>query len=186
MGSTTDFRNGLIIRFNGALHQIVEWRHHKPGKGGAMVLTKLKNLRTGSAFEQRFRPGESVDVVRVERRKYQFLYPEGGDLCFMDQESYDQIHVSKDIFGDSVRFLKEGEICEVAMDESTVISGELPITVNLAVTETDPGVRGDTATGGTKKAVLETGATVNVPLFIGEGEVLKIDTRSGEYLERVK
>ena len=104
----------------------------------------------------------------------------------MDQESYDQIHVSRDIFGDSVRFLKEGEICEIAMDESTVISGELPITVNLAVTETDPGVRGDTATGGTKKAVLETGATVNVPLFIGEGEVLKIDTRSGEYLERVK
>ncbi len=186
MGSTSDFRNGLIIRFNNVLHQIVEWRHHKPGKGGAMVLTKLKNLKTGSTFENRFRPGESVDVVRIERRKYQYLYPEGGDLCFMDQETYDQIHVSSDVFGDSVRFLKEGEICEIALDGEEPISGELPITVNLAVTETDPGLRGDTATGGTKRATVETGAIVNVPLFIEQGEVLKIDTRTGEYLERVK
>ncbi len=187
MGSTTDFRNGLIIRFNGDLHQIVEWRHHKPGKGGAMVLTKLRNLRTGSAFENRFRPGESVDVVRMERRKFQFLYPEGEDLCFMDQENYEQIHMSRTVFGDSVRFLKEGEVCDILLDDAeNVVSGELPITVHLEVTETEPGVRGDTATGGTKRATVETGAIVNVPLFIDQGEVLKIDTRTGEYLERVK
>lgn len=186
MGSTTDFRNGLIIRFNGELHQIVEWRHHKPGKGGAMVQTKLRNMRTGSSFEQRFRPGENVDVVRIERRKFQFLYPEGDYLCFMDQENYEQIHVVSEAFGDSVRFLKEGEVCEILMDGDTPISGELPITVELEVTETEPGVRGDTAQGGSKKAIVETGASVNVPLFIEQGEVLKIDTRSGEYLERVK
>jgi elongation factor P len=186
MGSTTDFRNGLIIRFNGDLHQIVEWRHHKPGKGGAMVQTKLRNMRTGSAFEHRFRPGESVDVVRVERRKFQYLYPEGEFLCFMDQENYDQIHVASDTFGDSVKFLKEGEVCEILMDGDTAISGELPINVELEVVETEPGVRGDTAQGGTKKAVVETGATVLVPLFIEQGEKLKIDTRTGDYLERVK
>jgi len=186
MGSTTDFRNGLIIRFNGDLHVIVEWRHHKPGKGGAMVQTKLRNMRTGSAFENRFRPGESVDVVRVERRKYQYLYPEGEDLCFMDQETYEQIHVGRDLFGDSVRFLREGEICEILLDGETAIPGELPINVVLEVTETEPGVRGDTAQGGSKKATVETGATVNVPLFIEQGEKLRIDTRSGEYLERVK
>lgn len=186
MGSTTDFRNGLVIRFNGELHQIVEWRHHKPGKGGAMVQTKLKNLRTGSSFENRFRPGESVDVVRLERRQYQYLYPEGDELCFMDQETYEQIHVSRDIFGDAVRFLKEGTICQIALDGETPIEGEMPITVELAVTETEPGVRGDTATGGKKTAVVETGASVTVPLFIEQGEVLKIDTRTGEYLERVK
>jgi elongation factor P len=186
MGSTTDFRNGLIIRFNGDLHQIVEWRHHKPGKGGAMVLTKLRNLRTGSTYENRFRPGESVDVVRVERRKFQYLYPDGEQLCFMDQESYEQIHVPADLFGDAVKFLKEGEVCEIALDGDVPIEGELPITVELEVVETDPGVRGDTATGGTKKAKVSTGATINVPLFISQGEVLKIDTRTGNYLERVK
>ena len=185
MGST-DFRKGLIIRFNGDLHQIVEYRHHKPGKGGAMVQTKLRNMRTGAAFEQRFRPDENVDVVRVERRKYQYLYPEGDYLCFMDQESFEQIHVEKETFGNSVRFLKEGEVCEILMDDETPISGELPVTVNLEVTETEPGLRGDTAQGGTKKAIVETGATIIVPLFIDQGEMLKIDTRSGEYLERVK
>jgi elongation factor P len=186
MGSTTDFRNGLVIRFNGELHQIVEWRHHKPGKGGAMVQTKLKNLRTGSSFENRFRPGENVDIVRLERRQYQYLYPEGDELCFMDQETYEQIHVSRDIFGDAVRFLKEGSVCQIALDGETPVEGEMPITVELAVTETEPGVRGDTATGGKKTAIVETGASVTVPLFIEQGEVLKIDTRTGEYLERVK
>ncbi|MDH7515750.1 MAG: elongation factor P [Bacteroidota bacterium] len=186
MGSTTDFRNGLIIRFEGDLHQIVEWRHHKPGKGGAMVLTKLRNLRTGASFEQRFRPGESVDIVRLERRKFQYLYPEGESLCFMDQETFEQIHVDREIFGEAVRFLKEGEICEIALDGDTPVEGELPITVELEVVDTEPGVRGDTATGGSKRATVETGAVVNVPLFIEKGDTLKIDTRSGEYLERVK
>ncbi len=151
-----------------------------------MVQTKLRNLRTGSAFENRFRPGESVEIVRVERRRFQYLYPEGEHLCFMDQETYEQMHVSRNLFGDAVRFLKEGEICEIALDGETPIEGELPITVELEVTETEPGVRGDTATGGSKRATVETGAVVNVPLFIEQGEVLKIDTRSGEYLERIK
>ncbi|MFZ1729231.1 MAG: elongation factor P [Bacteroidota bacterium] len=186
MGSTTDFRNGLILRFNGDLHMIVEWRHHKPGKGGAMVQTKLRNMRSGATFEQRFRPSESLDVVRVDRRKYQFLYPEGDYLCFMDQESYDQIHVSASAFGDSVKFLKEGEVCEILMDGDTPISGELPMNVELTVTETEPGLRGDTAQGGSKRAIVETGAAVVVPLFIEQGEVLRIDTRTGAYLERVK
>ncbi len=186
MGSTTDFRNGLVIRFNGELHQIVEWRHHKPGKGGAMVQTKLKNMRTGASFENRFRPGENVDVVRLERRQYQYLYPEGDELCFMDQETYEQIHVTREIFGDAVRFLKEGTVCQIALDGELPVEGEMPITVELKVTETEPGVRGDTATGGKKTAIVETGASVTVPLFIEQDEVLKIDTRTGEYLERVK
>jgi len=186
MGSSTDFRNGLIIRFNNDLHVIVEWRHHKPGKGGAMVQTKLRNMRTGASFEQRFRPGETVDIVRVERRKFQFLYPEGEYLCFMDQENYEQIHLISEVFGDAVRFLKEGEVCEILMDGDAPVSGELPITVELLVTESDPGIRGDTAQGGSKKVTVETGAVVNVPLFIEEGEKLKIDTRTGDYLERVK
>ena len=186
MGSTTDFRNGLIIRFRNELHQIVEWRHHKPGKGGAIVQTKLKNMRTGAAFDHRFRPGESVDIVRVERRQYQYLYPEAEHLCFMDQETYEQIHVSKELFGESVAYLKEGEVCDILMDGEEPVEGELPITVQLEVTETEPGVRGDTAQGGSKKATVETGAIVNVPLFIDKGDVLKIDTRSGDYLERVK
>ncbi len=151
-----------------------------------MVLTKLRNMRTGASFEQRFRPGENVDVVRVDRRKFQFLYPEGEYLCFMDQENYEQIHVDAVAFGDSVRFLKEGEICEILMDGDTPISGELPVAVELVVTETEPGLRGDTAQGGSKRAIVETGAAVTVPLFIEMGEKLKIDTRSGEYLERVK
>lgn len=176
----------MIIRYNGDLHQIVEWRHHKPGKGGAIVQTKLRNMRTGSTFENRFRPGESVDVVRVERRSYQYLYPEGDSLCFMDQETYEQIHVPNDLFGDSVQFLKEGEVCDILLDGETAISGELPINVNLRVTETEPGLRGDTAQGGSKKAVVETGATVNVPLFIEQDDVLRIDTRTGQYLERAK
>jgi elongation factor P len=186
MGSTTDFRSGLVIRFNNDLHVIVETRHHKPGKGGAMVLSKLKNLRTGATFENRFRPGETIEIVRLERRKYQYLYPEGEDLCFMDQETFDQIHVSRDLIGDSVRFLKEGEICEIATDSDTPVEVVMPITVNLEVTQTEPGLRGDTATGGTKRATVETGATINVPLFIEQGVVLKIDTRTGMYLERVK
>ena len=151
-----------------------------------MVQAKLKNMRSGAAFENRFRPGENVDIVRLERRKYQYLYPEGDDLCFMDQETFDQIHIPRTLFGDSVRFLKEGEICEIATDGEVPVEGSLPITVELEVTETDPGLRGDTATGGTKRATVETGATVNVPLFIDQGTVLKIDTRTGEYLERVK
>jgi elongation factor P len=186
MGSTTDFRNGLVIRFNGDLHQIVEWRHHKPGKGGAMVQTKLRNMRTGASFENRFRPSENVDVVRIERRKYQFLYPEGDALCFMDQETYEQIHVQKELFGNSVQFLKEGEVCDVLLDGETAISGEMPINVALEVTETEPGLRGDTAQGGSKKATVETGAIITVPLFIEQGDILKVDTRTGAYLERVK
>ena len=184
MGSTTDFRNGLIIRFNGALHQIVEWRHHKPGKGGAMVLTKLKNLRSGSAFEQRFRPGESVDIVRVERRKYQFLYPEGEDLCFMDQENYDERAISKAILGDKVNFLKDNIEVTALSYKDDILAVNLPNFVVYKITDSEPGVKGDTAKAGTKPAKIETGAIIQVPLFVNEGDSIKVDTRTGSYLER--
>ena len=186
MASTADFKNGLIIKYNGELHQIMEYQHRTPGNLRAFVQAKMKNLRTGRTLENRFRSGEEVEIVRVERRRYQYLYAEGSDLVFMDQESYEQIHVAKDLLGESVQFLKEGEACDLLMNDVTPIGGELPITVALRVTHTEPGLKGDTATGGTKKATVETGAIVNVPLFISEGEVLKIDTRTGAYLERVK
>ena len=186
MASTADFKNGLIIKYNGELHQIVEYQHRTPGNLRAFVQAKMKNLRNGRMIENRFRSGEEVEIVRVDRRKYQYLYKDGEDLHFMDQDTYEQIVVREELFGDSVRFLKEGEVCDILMNDATPIGGELPITVNLRVTETEPGLKGDTATGGTKRAVLETGATVNVPLFMEEGAVLKIDTRTGSYLERVK
>ena len=186
MASTADFKNGLIIKYNGELHQIVEYQHRTPGNLRAFVQAKMKNLRNGRMIENRFRSGEEVEIVRVDRRKYQYLYKDGEDLHFMDQGTYEQISVVGELFGESVKFLKEGEICDILMDDTTPIGGELPITVNLKVIETEPGLKGDTATGGTKRAVLETGATVNVPLFMEEGEILKIDTRTGSYLERVK
>lgn len=186
MGTTADFRNGLFIRFNNEIHQIVEYQHRTPGNLRAFVQAKMKNLRNGRMIENRFRSGEEVEVLRVEKRKYQYLYKDGDDFVFMDQDTFDQVHLNPAVIGDPVVFLKEGEVCDVLICDSETIGVEMPITVNLKVTHTEPGLKGDTATGGTKRATVETGAVVNVPLFIDEGEVLKIDTRSGEYLERVK
>jgi len=186
MADTSDFRNGLIIKFKNDLFSIVDFQHVKPGKGGAFVRSTLKNLRTGRVLENTFRSGEKVEVVRVERRKYQYLYSDGDSLICMDNETYDQIHIQKELFSDGVKFLKESEEVEVLLNGSEIISVEIPIFINLKVVETEPGFKGDTATGAVKSAKLETGADLSVPLFINEGDVLKVDTRTGEYSERVK
>jgi elongation factor P len=186
MADTSDFRNGLIIKFKNDLYSIVEFQHVKPGKGGAFVRSTLKNLKTGRVLENTFRSGEKVEIVRVERRKYQYLYSEADSLVCMDNETFEQIHVAKEYFSESLKFLKESEEVEILFNGSEIISVEIPIFINLRVVETEPGFRGDTATGAMKPAKLETGAQINVPLFINEGDVLKVDARTGEYSERVK
>ncbi len=186
MGSTTDFRPGLIIRFNNDLYQIVEFQHVNPGNWRAFVRAKLKNLKTGRVIENRFRAGESVDTIRVERHQYQYLYREGDIYVLMNTETFDQLNIPEEILGEGVKFLKEGAMIDLLMNGTSVVSAELPIFAELEVTRTDPGFKGDTATGGSKPATLETGVVVNVPLFIQEGEKIKVDTRTGDYVERVK
>jgi len=187
MADTSDFRNGLIIRFKDGLYNMVDFQHVKPGKGGAFVRTTLKNLKTGRVLENTFRSGESVDIVRVERRKYQYLYKEPGSLVVMDNETYEQINVEETLFGDGVDLLKEGDEVEILLDDTEqIVSVDIPIFVQLKVVETEPGFRGDTATNTFKPARLETGATVQVPLFVNEGDLLKVDTRTRAYVERVK
>ncbi|MCF8241056.1 MAG: elongation factor P [Melioribacteraceae bacterium] len=187
MADTSDFRNGLIIKFKNDLYSIVEFQHVKPGKGGAFVRTTLKNLKTGRVLDNTFRSGESIEEVRVERRKYQYLYRDTAGLVLMDNETYEQFTVPVDMFGDGQRFLKESEAVELLLDDKDqIVTVEIPIFVKLKVTQTEPGFRGDTATNVMKPATLETGAEIQVPLFVDEGELLKIDTRTGEYVERVK
>src|SRR5690554_1173260 len=178
MADTSDFRNGLIIKFKNDLYTIVEFQHVKPGKGGAFVRSTLKNLRTGKVLDNTFRSGESVEVVRVERRKYQYLYKDGDYLVCMDNETYDQINIPIELFGDGVEYLKESEEVEILFNGTEIISVDIPIFVYLKVVETEPGFKGDTATGALKPAKLETGVSINVPLFINEGDVLKVDTRN--------
>jgi len=186
MADTSDFRNGLILNFKNDLYTIVEFQHVKPGKGGAFVRSKLKNLKTGRVIDNTFRSGEGVEIVRVERRKYQYLYREGDFLVCMDNETYEQINVSIELFGNGVNFLKESTEVDILFNGTEIISVEIPIFVQLKVTETEPGFKGDTATGATKAAKLETGATINVPLFINVDDILKVDTRTSDYVERVK
>lgn len=187
MADTSDFRNGLIIKFKNGLYTIIEFQHVKPGKGGAFVRSKLKNLQTGRVLDNTFRAGEPIDVVRVERRKYQFLYRDGDSLVLMDNDTYEQIDVNKSYFGNQDKFLKESEAVELLHDDTdAIIIAETPIFVQLEVTETEPGFKGDTATNAMKAATLETGAVINVPIFVNIGDMLKIDTREGKYVERVK
>ncbi|MCH8170804.1 MAG: elongation factor P [Bacteroidetes bacterium] len=186
MADTSDFRTGLIIKFKNNLYTIINFQHVKPGKGGAFVRSTLKNLKTGKVLDNTFRAGENIEVVRIERRKYQFLYREGDLLICMDNETYDQINVSKLLIGNNVDFIKEGEQLDILFDGTDIVNIEVPIFVQLTVKETEPGFKGDTATGATKPAVLETGATINVPLFINVGDELKVDTRTNSYVERVK
>ena len=186
MADTSDFRNGLIIKFKNDLYSIVEFQHVKPGKGGAFVRSTLKNLKTGRVLENTFRAGEKVETVRVERKKYQYLYREGDSLVCMDNETFEQINVPSEYFGDGVKFLKESEEVDILFNGEEIISVEIPVFINLQVVETEPGFKGNTATGAVKPAKLETGVTINVPLFIEENDMLKVDTRSGEYVERVK
>ena len=174
----------MVLRIDGQLFWMAEFEHHKPGKGAAVVRTKLKNVKTGAVTDRTYRSGDKVDDVRLERRKMQFLY-KGDFFTFMDNESYEQFELNEDIVGDAVKYLKENEVCDVLVAEGLAIGVELPIFVQLVVTETDPGVRGDTASGGSKPALLETGASVQVPLFVEKGTTLKIDTRTDTYVERV-
>ncbi|MBZ0180509.1 MAG: elongation factor P [Melioribacteraceae bacterium] len=187
MADTSDFRNGLIIKFKNDLYSITEFQHVKPGKGGAFVRTMLKNLRTGKVLDNTFRAGESVEIVRVERRKYQYLYKESGGFVLMDYDTYEQMTVPEETFDEGRVFLKEGLDVELLLDDQDkIVTAELPIFVELEVTETEPGFKGDTATNVMKPATVETGASVQVPLFINIGDMLKIDTRTGTYVERVK
>jgi len=169
----------------GELFTIVEFQHVKPGKGMGFVRTRLKNVRTGAVLDRTFRSGEQVEEVRLERREMQFLYRSDDMLYFMDTETYEQFSVPVDAAGDAVLFLKEGEAASVFMDGDTPVGVEVPYFVELKVVETEPGVRGDTATGGSKPAKLETGLVVQVPLFVEEGDTVKVDTRTREYIERV-
>ncbi len=185
MISSNDFRNGITIELEGTLYTIVEFQHVKPGKGSAFVRTKLKNVRTGYNVEKTFRAGEKVNRAIVERRDMQFLYKSGEDYTFMDQENYEQLTVQEAQLGDGVKWLKDSMPVSVLLHETTVLGIDLPNFVELKIIETEPGFKGDTATGASKPAKLETGATINVPLFVNEGDVIQIDTRSGEYLKRV-
>jgi elongation factor P len=182
---TSQFRNGVKIILDGNPFVITYFQHVKPGKGGAFVRTKVKNLLNGKAFEKTFRSGEKVDEADVEQRSMQYLYLDGENLVFMDQETYDQLPFGASVVGDSRNYLKENTEVDVLFWNGNPINIELPAFVELAVAQTDPGMKGDTASGATKPATLETGAVVNVPLFIKEGETLRVDTRSGEYVERV-
>jgi elongation factor P len=185
MATTADFRNGMVIELDGAACRIVEFQHVKPGKGGAFVRTKLKNVETGAVLERTFRSGEKVEEVRLERTDAQFLYSDGDMLHFMNLENFDQFALAVDAVGDARLYMKENEQVQVLLREGHAFLVELPPHVNLAVTHTEPGMRGDTAQGATKPAELETGLTVTVPLFIDVGDILRIDTRTGAYVERV-
>lgn len=186
MPSTTDFRPGLVIKYNNELWTVVEFQHVNPGNWRAFVRTKLKNLKSGKVIENRFRAGESIEIIRIERREFQFLYRDGSGYVFMDKDSYEQLTVQTEQIGDGAAFLKDGESVDILFNGADITGIELPITVELKIVETVPGVKGDSANAGTKPAHVETGATVNVPLFLNEGDTIKIDTRSGEYIERVK
>jgi len=183
--STADFRTGLTIETGGEIYSIIGFQHVKPGKGGAFVRTKLRNLRTGAVVENTFRAGERMEQAMIERRTLQFLYRAGDDYTFMDLETFDQPTLGKDVVGESVAYLKPDSEVTVMKYGDEILGVELPHTIELTVTKTDPGLRGDTATGGSKPATMETGAVVNVPLFVNEGDVIRVDTRSGKYLERV-
>jgi len=185
MATTADFRTGMIIELDGAAYRLVEFQHVKPGKGGAFVRTKLKNVETGSVLERTFRSGEKIEEVRVERTDAQFLYSDGDLLHFMNMETYDQFAMSADRVGDARYYLKENEVVGVLTRDGEAFQIELPTHVILKVAKTEPGLRGDTAQGANKPAELETGLSVMVPLFIDVGDQLKIDTRTGEYIERV-
>jgi len=182
---TSQFRNGLKIELDGEPYTIVFFQHVKPGKGGAFVRTKVRNLRSGRMLERRFRAGERVELADVEERKMQYLYQDGDQLVFMDTESYEQIPFRAEQVGDARKFLKENLDVDVVFWRSQPINVELPAFITATITHCEPGIKGDTASNVTKPATLETGAIVQVPLFVKEGEAIRVDTRSGEYVERV-
>ena len=185
MISAGDFRNGVTIELEGNVYQIIEFQHVKPGKGAAFVRTKLKNIKNGGVVEKTFRPTEKCPQAHIDRKDMQYLYNDGDLYYFMDVENYEQIALSTDDIGDALKFVNENEMVKVCSHKGSVFAVEPPLFVELEITETEPGFKGDTATGATKPATVETGATVYVPLFVEQNDVIKIDTRTGEYLSRV-
>ena len=184
MISAGDFRNGITIEYDNNVYQIIEFQHVKPGKGAAFVRTKLKNIKSGGVVEKTFRPTEKCPQARIDRKDMQYLYNDGDLYYFMDLESYEQLPINKSVLGDNFKFVKENMECKVLSYKGSVFGVEPPFFVELQVTKTDPGFKGDTATNATKPATLETGAEIKVPLFIDEGEMIRVDTRTGEYMER--
>jgi elongation factor P len=186
MATTNDLKNGMTLDIDGQLWNVIEFQHVKPGKGGAFVRTTLKNVKTGKVVDKTFNAGVKVDVATVDKREMQYLDQDGADYVFMDSETYDQIHVPGAAVGDARNYLLENMTAVVQMHEGVALSVELPASVELTIAHTEPGLQGDRSTGGTKPAELETGATINVPLFITTGEKIKVDTRTGAYLSRTK
>ena len=185
MISAGDFRNGITVEIEGNVYQIIEFQHVKPGKGAAFVRTKLKNIKNGGVVEKTFRPTEKFPQARIDRVDMQYLYSDGDLYNFMDVNTYEQIALNSDTIGDSLKFVKENEMVKICSHNGSVFAIEPPLFVELEITDTEPGFKGDTATGATKPDVVETGATVYVPLFVEQGDKIKIDTRTGEYLSRV-
>ena len=185
MLSAGDFRNGLTVEMDNGIFQIIEFQHVKPGKGAAFVRTKLKNIVSGGVVEKSFRPTEKFPQARIDRAEMQYLYSDGDLFNFMNTENYEQIALTADQIGDALKFVKENEMVKICSHNGNVFAVEPPLFVELEITETEPGFKGDTATGATKPAVVETGATVYVPLFVEQNDKIKIDTRTGEYLSRV-
>ena len=184
MISASEFRNGVTIEYEGDVYTILEFQHVKPGKGAAFVRTKIKNIKTGSVVEKTFRPTEKMGKAFIDRKDMQYLYTDGELFHFMDNETFEQIAVNSSDVGDALKFVKENEMVKILSYNGEIFGIEPPLFVELEITETEPGFKGDTATGATKPATVETGANVNVPLFVNQGDVIKIDTRTGEYLSR--
>ena len=184
MISAGDFKNGVTIEYDGNVYQIIEFQHVKPGKGAAFVRTKLKNIKSGGVIEKSFRPTEKFPLAHIERADMQYLYNDGEMFYFMNTDTYDQIALTADQIGDTLKFVKENEMVKVCSHKGEVFSIEPPLFVELEITDTEPGFKGDTATGASKPATVETGAVVYVPLFVNQGDRIKIDTRTGEYLSR--
>jgi len=182
--TTNDLKNGMALNLPEGLFQVVEFQHVKPGKGGAFVRTTLKNVRTGAVIDRRFNAGEKVDQAVIDKREMQFLYRDGTDFVFMDNQNYDQLHVQPSALGSSANFVVDGSTVELAMYEGEIVGVDMPASVELTVTETEPGIQGDRVSGARKSATLETGLVLQVPLFVNIGDRLKVDTRSGEYITR--
>ena len=182
--STNDLKNGMSLNLSEGLYQVVEFQHVKPGKGGAFVRTTLRNVRTGGQLDKTFRAGEKVEQAMIDKREMQYLYRDGADYVFMDNETYEQLHVSPQSLGDSADYLRETDTAVLQMYGDEIVGVDLPAAVELTVTETEPGIQGDRVSGARKPATLETGKVVQVPLFVNIGDVIKVDTRSGDYITR--
>ena len=186
MPTTSDIKNGVVLLQDGKRMKVLEFLHVKPGKGNAFVRTKLRDLQSGKIIEKRFNAGAKIELIRIEAKEMQYLYKDGDNHVFMDNQTYDQVNILDDVIGDKINYLKAGQNVDILFDDQIIIDIRLPAHVHLEVVSTEPGEKGNTATGATKPAKLETNYSVNVPLFLDTGDILKIDTRSGEYIERSK